>query len=75
MTRTGAGQDLITHAAARDASGNIRLADVGAWLRDQITSDFAAAEMDPPATYDVCARSHRPAATSRLGTVQPSIVR
>jgi 6-phosphofructokinase 1 len=41
----GAGQDLITHAAARDASGNIRLADVGALLRDRIVSDFAAAEM------------------------------
>ncbi len=41
----GAGQDLSTHAAARDASGNLRLADVGALLRDRIVGDFAAAEM------------------------------
>jgi 6-phosphofructokinase 1 len=41
----GAGQDLIAHAAARDASGNLRLADVGALLRVRIVSDFADAEM------------------------------
>jgi 6-phosphofructokinase 1 len=40
----GAGQELLTHAATRDASGNLRLADVGALLRDRIVSDFAAAE-------------------------------
>ncbi|MFY9934228.1 MAG: ATP-dependent 6-phosphofructokinase [Streptosporangiaceae bacterium] len=40
----GAGQDLTAPAAGRDASGNIRLADVGALLRERILSDFAAAE-------------------------------
>jgi len=32
----GAGQDLIVHAEARDPSGNIRLADIGIFLRDKI---------------------------------------
>jgi 6-phosphofructokinase 1 len=39
----GAGQDLAARAAGRDASGNIRLADVAGLLREKITSDFAAA--------------------------------
>jgi 6-phosphofructokinase 1 len=39
----GAGQDLIAHAGDYDASGNIRLADVGALLRERIISDFASA--------------------------------
>ncbi len=39
----GAGQDLIAREDARDASGNVRLADVGRLLRERIISDFAAA--------------------------------
>jgi 6-phosphofructokinase 1 len=39
----GAGQDLIAQAGDHDASGNIRLADVGALLRERIIGDFSAA--------------------------------
>jgi len=41
----GAGQDLIANDGDHDASGNVRLADVGALLRERIISDFAAARM------------------------------
>ena len=36
----GAGQDLIACTEARDASGNIRLADIGVFLRDKIKEYF-----------------------------------
>lgn len=37
----GAGQDLLAHAdAQKDASGNVRLADVGLFLRDKIEAYF-----------------------------------
>jgi len=36
----GAGQELIGDPQGRDASGNIRLADIGLFLRDQIRSRF-----------------------------------
>jgi 6-phosphofructokinase 1 len=39
----GAGQDLIARDGARDASGNMRLADIGQLLRERIAGDFAAA--------------------------------
>ena len=39
----GAGQDLIPRDGARDASGNVRLADVGQLLRERIVQDFTAA--------------------------------
>ena len=39
----GAGQDLTGPNGARDASGNVRLADIGQLLRDRIAADFAAA--------------------------------
>jgi 6-phosphofructokinase 1 len=39
----GAGQDLLDSDGAVDASGNARLADIGALLRQRITADFAAA--------------------------------
>jgi 6-phosphofructokinase 1 len=39
----GAGQDLFDYDGAVDASGNARLADVGALLRRVITDGFAAA--------------------------------
>jgi len=41
----GAGQDLVATDGARDASGNLRLADIGKVLRDGIAAEFAAAEM------------------------------
>jgi 6-phosphofructokinase 1 len=39
----GAGQDLFDYDGAVDASGNARLADIGALLRQRIIDDFAAA--------------------------------
>jgi len=39
----GAGQDLFEHDGAVDASGNARLADIGALLRTRISDSFAAA--------------------------------
>jgi 6-phosphofructokinase 1 len=39
----GAGQDLLDSDGAVDASGNARLSDIGALLRQRITADFAAA--------------------------------
>jgi len=39
----GAGQDLFEYDGAVDASGNARLADVGALLRQRIIDDYAAA--------------------------------
>jgi 6-phosphofructokinase 1 len=43
----GAGQHLMTEAAAGvDASGNRRLNDIGLYLRERITSHFAAAGVE-----------------------------
>ena len=39
----GAGQDLLDYDGAVDASGNVRLADIGGLLRQRITQDFATA--------------------------------
>lgn len=36
----GAGQDLLTKTNQTDASGNIKLADIGTFMRDQITAYF-----------------------------------
>lgn len=36
----GAGQDLMQRSAEKDPSGNIRLGDIGTFLKDQITSHF-----------------------------------
>jgi 6-phosphofructokinase 1 len=36
----GAGQELLTKTNQTDASGNIKLADIGIYLRDQITKYF-----------------------------------
>ncbi len=45
----GAGQDLIEQdAAGRDASGNVKLKDIGLFLRDKIEAHFKAAKI--PAT-------------------------
>ena len=37
----GAGQDLMEETHARDASGNVRLGDIGIFLRDRIRETFA----------------------------------
>ena len=37
----GAGQELLAPSAERDASGNVRLGDIGALLRERITGHFA----------------------------------
>lgn len=37
----GAGQELLAATAARDASGNVKLGDIGTWLRDAIKEHFA----------------------------------
>ena len=36
----GAGQELLTKTNQTDASGNIKLADIGVFLRDQINAYF-----------------------------------
>ena len=36
----GAGQELLTKTNQKDASGNIKLADIGIYLRDEITKYF-----------------------------------
>jgi 6-phosphofructokinase 1 len=42
----GAGQQLLHHdMAERDASGNVRLGDIGFFLRDRIEAHFAAARL------------------------------
>jgi len=37
----GAGQDLLAATEKRDPSGNIKLGDIGIWLRDAIRQSFA----------------------------------
>ncbi len=39
----GAGQDLMEKVCTRDASGNVRLGDIGAFLRDRICEFFSRA--------------------------------
>lgn len=47
----GAGQDLFAYDGAVDASGNARLADIGALLRARISEDFAAAGTELSVRY------------------------
>lgn len=48
----GAGQDLCGPAGAtRDASGNVKLHDVGVFLRDRIAAHFAARDLDVALRY------------------------
>ncbi len=47
----GAGQDLMEDTLERDASGNIRLGDIGVFLKDQITSHFKKAGMEVTLKY------------------------
>lgn len=50
----GAGQELIPHGDARDASGNLKLGDIGVYLRDRISGylserhdEFTVKYLDP----------------------------
>jgi 6-phosphofructokinase 1 len=47
----GAGQDLMEHTLERDASGNIRLGDIGVFLKDQITDYFKKSGMEVTLKY------------------------
>jgi 6-phosphofructokinase 1 len=47
----GAGQDLLASEAGRDASGNLRLGDIGIFLRDRIRSYFKRIDMDVSLKY------------------------
>jgi len=47
----GAGQDLLAATAERDASGNIKFGDIGAFLRDAIKGHFAARSMEATLKY------------------------
>lgn len=47
----GAGQDLIRKSMEQDASGNVRLGDIGAFLRDQINFHFKQVGKDVNLKY------------------------
>jgi len=47
----GAGQDLMGTSAERDASGNIRLGDIGVFLKDEIKEYFSKAGIDMELKY------------------------
>jgi 6-phosphofructokinase 1 len=47
----GAGQELMAQTQQRDASGNIRFGDIGAFLKDQITAYFKEAGTDITLKY------------------------
>ena len=47
----GAGQDLLKAGAERDASGNIKLGDIGVFLRDRINDYFKKAGMEASLKY------------------------
>jgi 6-phosphofructokinase 1 len=47
----GAGQELLESDGAVDASGNARLSDIGALMRQRITADFAAADYELSLRY------------------------
>ena len=47
----GAGQDLMEQAQAHDASGNIRLGDIGLFLKDTINEHFAKNGMEVNLKY------------------------
>ncbi len=47
----GAGQDLMEKTQQRDASGNVRLGDIGSFLRDQINAHFKKLGLDVSLKY------------------------
>lgn len=42
----GAGQNLIENAGGTDPSGNVRLGDIGTFLKDKISEDFSKNKLD-----------------------------
>jgi 6-phosphofructokinase 1 len=42
----GAGQDLLENSGGTDASGNVRLGDIGLFLKNMITEDFNKHNLD-----------------------------
>lgn len=51
VTAEGAGQDLMTATGRRDASGNIRLGDIGAFLRQAIQEHLNSRGMEHTLKY------------------------
>jgi len=51
VTGEGAGQDLMGPSEERDASGNIRLGDIGLFLKDRITEYFKRIGMEVSVRY------------------------
>jgi 6-phosphofructokinase 1 len=47
----GAGQDLLSVSGERDASGNVKLGDIGRFLSDQLTSYFKARGIEMTLRY------------------------
>lgn len=47
----GAGQDLLESSGGRDASGNVKLQDIGLHLRDQLNAHFKARGMEMTLRY------------------------
>jgi 6-phosphofructokinase 1 len=47
----GAGQNLMEKVQEKDASGNVRLADIGQFLRDEIKDHFGKADMEVTLKY------------------------
>jgi 6-phosphofructokinase 1 len=47
----GAGQDLMENVHEKDASGNIRLGDIGLFLKDQINEHFKSAGVEVNVKY------------------------
>ncbi len=47
----GAGQELLAAAPEKDASGNVKLVDIGPWLRAKIQEHFAAARIPVNVRY------------------------
>jgi 6-phosphofructokinase 1 len=47
----GAGQDLLEASAERDASGNVKLGDIGVFLRDRIGAHLKAHGVDASVKY------------------------
>src|SRR5262245_49443326 len=47
----GAGQDLVARGGERDASGNVKHGDIGAFLRDAIASHFKASGIAASVKY------------------------
>ncbi len=51
LVAEGAGQDLMAATGARDASGNVRLGDIGLFLREEIQKHFREIGMESSLKY------------------------